>query len=82
MLFRIDGCLSHQNVEVLLIRNLISSALRDGQIKLLGKDNTQALLESNEISPSKFLQVLCSFPFICCFACHVKNRFPSGCSEC
>lgn len=45
--------------------------LRDGQIKLFGKDNTQALLESNEISPSKFLQVLSSFPFIYCFACYV-----------
>lgn len=32
--------------------------LRDGRVKLFGKDNTQALLESNGTVPSKFLQVL------------------------
>ncbi|KAF6154361.1 hypothetical protein GIB67_026817 [Kingdonia uniflora] len=30
--------------------------IRDGRIKLLGKDNTQALLQSTEPTPSKFLQ--------------------------
>lgn len=35
--------------------------LRDGRIKLFGKDNAQVLLESREPVPSKFLQVI--FPF-------------------
>lgn len=39
--------------------------LRDGRIKLLGRDNTQALLESVNAVPSKFLQVL--YDIICCF---------------
>jgi hypothetical protein len=69
--FLIYGCLSYQNVEALLTPYLIVfvffffffSPLRYGRIKLFGKDNTHALLESNEIVPSKFVQVLCSFPF-------------------
>lgn len=31
--------------------------LRDGRIKLYGRHNTQALLESNEAVSAKFLQV-------------------------
>jgi hypothetical protein len=66
--FLIYGCFSYQNVEALLTPYLIVfffffSPLRYGRIKLFGKDNTHALLESNEIVPSKFVQVLCSFPF-------------------
>ncbi|KAF9604113.1 hypothetical protein IFM89_002788 [Coptis chinensis] len=33
------------------------SCTRDGRIKLLGKDITQALLQSNDAVPSKFMQV-------------------------
>ncbi|RVW85722.1 Syntaxin-binding protein 5 [Vitis vinifera] len=39
------------------IQKILAIATRDGRIKLFGKDNTQALLESNETVPSKFLQV-------------------------
>lgn len=37
----------------------MSFSKRDGQIKLYGKDNAQAMLESSEAQPSKFLQVMC-----------------------
>ncbi|GMY11090.1 isoform 2 of syntaxin-binding protein 5 [Fagus crenata] len=40
------------------IQKILAISTKDGRIKLLGKDNTQALLESNEISPSKFLQFM------------------------
>ncbi|KAM3709989.1 hypothetical protein ACJW31_02G216300 [Castanea mollissima] len=40
------------------IQKILAISTKDGQIKLFGKDNTQALLESNEISPSKFLQFM------------------------
>ncbi|KAF8405551.1 hypothetical protein HHK36_010458 [Tetracentron sinense] len=38
------------------IQKILAISTKDGRIKLLGKDNTQALLESNEMVPSKFLQ--------------------------
>lgn len=40
------------------IQKILAIATRDGRIKLFGKDNTQALLESNETVPSKFLQFI------------------------
>ncbi|KAJ8625653.1 hypothetical protein MRB53_034183 [Persea americana] len=40
------------------IQNILAIATLDGRIKLYGKDNTQAHLESNEAAPSKFLQFL------------------------
>ncbi|KAG5134466.1 hypothetical protein JHK82_025654 [Glycine max] len=36
---------------------ILALATKDGQIKLYGKDNAQAMLESSEPLPSKFLQV-------------------------
>ncbi|KAK9129222.1 hypothetical protein Sjap_009709 [Stephania japonica] len=38
-------------------QKILAISTKDGRIKLLGTDNTQALLESNEAVPSKFLQV-------------------------
>ncbi|PIA46731.1 hypothetical protein AQUCO_01500343v1 [Aquilegia coerulea] len=40
------------------IQNILAISTKDGRIKLLGKDNTQALLVSNEPLPSKFMQFL------------------------
>ncbi|XP_021722917.1 uncharacterized protein LOC110690403 isoform X2 [Chenopodium quinoa] len=40
------------------IQKILAVATMNGQIKLLGKDNTQALLESNDVQPSKFLQFI------------------------
>ncbi|KAJ0097649.1 hypothetical protein Patl1_29274 [Pistacia atlantica] len=40
------------------IQKILAVATKDGRIKLYGKDNTQALLESNEAVSSKFLQFL------------------------
>ncbi|KAJ4962540.1 hypothetical protein NE237_022479 [Protea cynaroides] len=40
------------------IQKILAISTKDGRIKLLGQDNTQALLESNEAVPSKFLQFL------------------------
>ncbi|KAJ8427822.1 hypothetical protein Cgig2_001633 [Carnegiea gigantea] len=39
------------------VQKIVAVSTKNGQIKLLGKDNTQALLESNDVQPSKFLQV-------------------------
>ncbi|KAF5184845.1 Syntaxin-binding protein, partial [Thalictrum thalictroides] len=39
------------------IQNILAISTKDGRIKLLGKDNTQALLDSNQPLPSKFMQV-------------------------
>ncbi|XP_068640812.1 uncharacterized protein [Aristolochia californica] len=38
------------------IQKILAIATKDGRIKLFGRDNTQALLESSESVPSKFLQ--------------------------
>ncbi|OVA00628.1 WD40 repeat [Macleaya cordata] len=40
------------------VQKILAISTKDGRIKLLGKDNTQALLESNDTVPSKFLQFL------------------------
>ncbi|RDY02840.1 Syntaxin-binding protein 5, partial [Mucuna pruriens] len=40
------------------IQRILALSTRDGQIKLYGKDNAQALLESSEALPSKFLQFI------------------------
>ncbi|KAG4941132.1 hypothetical protein JHK87_045003 [Glycine soja] len=39
------------------IQRILALSTKDGQIKLYGKDNAQAMLESSEPLPSKFLQV-------------------------
>ncbi|KAK7360314.1 hypothetical protein VNO77_02298 [Canavalia gladiata] len=39
------------------IQKILALSTKDGRIKLYGKDNAQALLESSEPLPSKFLQV-------------------------
>lgn len=38
------------------VQKIVAVSTKNGQIKLLGKDNTQALLISNDVQPSKFLQ--------------------------
>lgn len=40
------------------IQKILAVSTQDGRIKLFGKDNTQALLESNETVPSKFLEIV------------------------
>lgn len=40
------------------IQQILAIATNDGRIKLFGRDNTQALLQSEEAVPSKFLQFL------------------------
>ncbi|KAK9284535.1 hypothetical protein L1049_023710 [Liquidambar formosana] len=40
------------------IQKILAISTKDGRIKLLGKDNAQALLESNEMVSSKFLQFI------------------------
>ncbi|CAK9156298.1 unnamed protein product [Ilex paraguariensis] len=40
------------------IQQIFAVSTRDGRIKLFGKDNTQALLESPDAVPSKFLQFI------------------------
>ncbi|XP_038975430.1 uncharacterized protein LOC103720924 isoform X1 [Phoenix dactylifera] len=40
------------------IQHILAISTRNGQIKLFGKDNTQALLQSQEAVPSKFLQFM------------------------
>ncbi|CAN6541397.1 unnamed protein product [Malus baccata var. baccata] len=40
------------------IQKLLATSTKDGRIKLFGKDNTQALLESVNAVPSKFLQFM------------------------
>nr|XP_010918268.1 uncharacterized protein LOC105042667 isoform X2 [Elaeis guineensis] len=40
------------------IQHILAISTRNGQIKLFGKDNTQALLHSEEAVPSKFLQFM------------------------
>ncbi|XP_008448470.2 uncharacterized protein LOC103490647 isoform X2 [Cucumis melo] len=40
------------------IQKILALSTRDGRIKLFGKDNSQALLESKEAIPSKFLQFM------------------------
>ncbi|KAK2657637.1 hypothetical protein Ddye_010689 [Dipteronia dyeriana] len=40
------------------IHKILAISTKDGRIKLYGKDNSQALLESSEAVPSKFLQFL------------------------
>ncbi|XP_059438419.1 uncharacterized protein LOC132171187 [Corylus avellana] len=40
------------------IQKILAISTKYGRIKLFGKDNTQAVLESNEIVPSKFLQFM------------------------
>jgi len=52
---------------------LLTFSKRDGQIKLYGKDNAQAILESSEAQPSKFLQVMC--------ITHANGTVPSYCCE-
>ncbi|KAH9621155.1 hypothetical protein KSS87_006342 [Heliosperma pusillum] len=39
-------------------QKILALSTRQGQVKLLGKDNTQALLESDDEQPSKFLQFI------------------------
>lgn len=38
------------------VQKIVAISTKNGLIKLLGKNNTQALLESNDVQPSKFLQ--------------------------
>ncbi|MCL7023552.1 hypothetical protein MKW94_030800 [Papaver nudicaule] len=38
------------------IQNILAISTKDGRIKLLGKDNTQAILDSSDPIPCKFLQ--------------------------
>ncbi|KAF5735885.1 hypothetical protein HS088_TW14G00014 [Tripterygium wilfordii] len=40
------------------IQNILAISTLDGRIKLFGRDNTQALLHSQEALPSKFLQFI------------------------
>nr|KYP36996.1 hypothetical protein KK1_041853 [Cajanus cajan] len=40
------------------IQRILALSTKDGQIKLYGKDNAQALIESSEALPSKFLQFI------------------------
>ncbi|XP_010266195.1 PREDICTED: uncharacterized protein LOC104603774 isoform X3 [Nelumbo nucifera] len=40
------------------IQKILAISTKDGRIKLFGKSNTQALLESNEAVPSKFLKFI------------------------
>uniref|UniRef100_A0A803L1M4 Uncharacterized protein n=1 Tax=Chenopodium quinoa TaxID=63459 RepID=A0A803L1M4_CHEQI len=40
------------------IQKILAVSTKNGQIKLLGKDNTQTLLEFNDVQPSKFLQFI------------------------
>ncbi|KAJ7944051.1 Transducin/WD40 repeat protein [Quillaja saponaria] len=40
------------------IQKILALSTKDGRIKLFGKDNTQAVLESSEAVPSKFLQFI------------------------
>ncbi|KAE8010739.1 hypothetical protein FH972_007078 [Carpinus fangiana] len=40
------------------IQKILAISTKYGRIKLFGKDNTQALLESNEMVPSKFVQFM------------------------
>ncbi|KAK8965667.1 hypothetical protein KSP40_PGU020395 [Platanthera guangdongensis] len=40
------------------IQQILAIATKDGRIKLFGRDNTQALLQSDEAAPSKFLHFL------------------------
>ncbi|KHN38837.1 Syntaxin-binding protein 5 [Glycine soja] len=40
------------------IQRILALSTKDGQIKLYGKDNAQAMLESSEPLPSKFLQFI------------------------
>ncbi|RRT74314.1 hypothetical protein B296_00019662, partial [Ensete ventricosum] len=40
------------------IQHILAISTRNGVIKLLGKDDSQALLQSEAAAPSKFLQVL------------------------
>ncbi|XP_024457936.2 uncharacterized protein LOC7492127 isoform X2 [Populus trichocarpa] len=40
------------------IQKILAISTQDGRIKLFGRDNTQALLESPEAVPSKFLQFI------------------------
>ncbi|KAK8471598.1 hypothetical protein PHAVU_003G270100 [Phaseolus vulgaris] len=40
------------------IQRILALSTKDGQIKLYGKDNAQAMLESSEAQPSKFLQFI------------------------
>uniref|UniRef100_A0A6N2M180 Uncharacterized protein n=1 Tax=Salix viminalis TaxID=40686 RepID=A0A6N2M180_SALVM len=40
------------------IQKILAISTQDGRIKLYGRDNTQALLESPEAVPSKFLQFI------------------------
>ncbi|GMH06607.1 hypothetical protein Nepgr_008447 [Nepenthes gracilis] len=40
------------------IQKILAISTKYGRIKMLGKDNTQALLESNEMMASKFLQFI------------------------
>ncbi|KAK9670711.1 hypothetical protein RND81_13G219800 [Saponaria officinalis] len=43
------------------LHRILALSTKHGQIKLLGKHNTQALLESDEEHPSKFLQFIPSY---------------------
>lgn len=52
--------------------NRMPFLIRDGRIKLYGKDNTQAHLESKDAVPSKFLQVLLDFLFLPVLLFHIK----------
>ncbi|KAK1305313.1 hypothetical protein QJS10_CPB11g02158 [Acorus calamus] len=40
------------------VQKILAISTRDGLIKLYGRDNTQAILQSNEAVPSKFLQFI------------------------
>ncbi|CAB4268911.1 unnamed protein product [Prunus armeniaca] len=53
-----SGCnmLAYDPIQKILACSFVSITLKDGRIKLSGKDNTQALLESVNAIPSKFLQ--------------------------
>ncbi|KAI3519094.1 hypothetical protein L1887_08115 [Cichorium endivia] len=56
-----SGCnlLAHDPIQKILAMSTI-----DGRIKLFGHDNTQAVLESPEAVPSKFLQFIHNQPFL------------------
>ncbi|KAK7379694.1 hypothetical protein VNO78_34383 [Psophocarpus tetragonolobus] len=40
------------------VQKILALSTKNGQIKLYGKDNAQAMLESSELLPSKFLQFI------------------------
>lgn len=50
-----------QAVSLVVTNNILFLIIRDGRIKLFGKNQTQALLVSEEASTSKFIEVLLTY---------------------